>query len=114
MIKAVDFLAVCANMPKDTVHKQSHGSWIHAFWLHLFSNLMSLSGLWDTFADLTNVNKHWLAIYVSLCCSLLCGTGTFVTGWCAYCYSNSFSASVVYRSTNQDGELFMLIRFAVL
>ena len=36
-------------------------------------------------------------------------TATFVSGWCANCYSNSFSASVVCRSTNQDGELFMLI-----
>jgi hypothetical protein len=41
-------------------------------------------------------------------------TETFVAGLCADCYSNSFSASVVYRSTNQDGGLFMLISLAML
>jgi len=44
VMKAVDFFAVCTNVPKDAVHKQSRGSWIHAIWLHLFSNLQSLSG----------------------------------------------------------------------
>jgi hypothetical protein len=41
-------------------------------------------------------------------------TETFVAGLCADCYSNTFSASVVYRSTNQDGGLFMLISLAML
>jgi hypothetical protein len=41
-------------------------------------------------------------------------TDTFVTGWCANCYSNSLRASVVYSSTYQDGELFMLIHLAML
>jgi len=41
-------------------------------------------------------------------------TETFVTGWCANCYSNSFSLSVVYSSTYEYGELFMLIHSAML
>jgi len=41
-------------------------------------------------------------------------TETFFTDWCANCYSNSSRPSVVYSSTNQDGELFMFIHLAML
>jgi len=42
------------------------------------------------------------------------GAETRVIGSCTNCYSNSLSASVVYRSANQDGGLFMLILLAIL
>ena len=75
MMKVVDFFAVCTNVTKDAVHKQSHGSWIHAIWLHLFSNLQSLSGPWHTLDDLTNSRKTVCPVYEILCCGLLCDTG---------------------------------------
>jgi hypothetical protein len=74
MMNAADFFAVCTHVPNDAVHKQSYGSWIHAVWLYLFSNLISLWGLCDTLADLTMSTDTDCPIYVILCCGLLCGT----------------------------------------
>ena len=44
MMKAVDFIVVCAKVPKDAVQYQSRGIWKHAIWLHIFYNLPLLSG----------------------------------------------------------------------
>ena len=119
MMKAVEFFAVCANMPKHAVQKQSHGSWIHAIWLHLFSSFSLLSSPWDTLPDLTDFNKQWLPDTVTFVLRfvvwhMLHSTETFVTGSCSECHNNSFRASVVYRYTNQDRRWFMLIQLAML
>jgi hypothetical protein len=37
MMKAAALFSVCTTVPKDALHKQIYGSWIHAIWLYLFS-----------------------------------------------------------------------------
>ena len=74
MIKAVDIFAVCANVPKDAVHKQCHGGGRHALWLHLFSNLSHFQ-----VREIPLLTSRMLAntdcpICAQLCCSLLCVT----------------------------------------
>jgi hypothetical protein len=115
MIKAVDFFAVCANVPKDAVHKQSHGSWIHAFGCINFPILCHYQVL--EIALLTSqisTNTDCTFVLRFVMWHMQQSAETFATVCYANCYSNSFSASVVYGSINQDDGLFMLIYFAVL